>query len=327
MIIFYTKVVSISNSSVVEGDPLSKIFFSKSRRVRIPKCAFCCRWREITSFESPQKSDGDTSFDQETTDPFQDETGKSATDPDVALVSCDVSKPPGEAEKSSDDASKTPSDSSKMPVGASKLPSDVSTTPGDVSSVPADPASVLTHSSAALSHDTALAKTEAPSIAAVTNLTDIAVVRDTAPNETVPIENTPDVTEHRPAEPSGVQQADVDKPPPDAAVDATEQEARQGKSAVTSPLSTTVDRVLDEDASDGVSAADDVVTSSNVGAPPVVSRPEPFVKLKEGVVSEDNPSEDEQVIIYHDLIPALLSCSLHYKILLLIVGFQACHVQ
>ena len=295
----------------------------KSRRVRVPKCAFCCRWREITSFESPQKSDGDTSFDQETTDPFQDETGKSATDPDVvARISCDVSNPPGEAEKSSDDASKSPNDSSKTPVGASNLPSDVSTAPGDVSSVPADAASVVTHSPAALSHDTALVKTEAPSIAAVTHPTEVAVVRGTAPNETAPDEKALDVTEHRPAEPSGVERSDVDKQSPD--VDATDQEARQGKGTVTSPLGTTGDGAVldvDKDASDGVSAADDAVTSSHVGAPSAVSRPEPFVKLKEGVVSEDNPSEDEQVIIYFIISsPPPSSCSMHYKIPLLFVG-------
>ena len=273
--------------------------------MRVPKCAFCCRWREISSFESPQKSDGDTSFDQETTDPFQDETGKSATDPDVTRLSCDVSKMPDVA-KSSDDASKTPIDPSKTPVGASKTPSDVSTSPGDVSSVPVDPASVVLRGPAALSHDTSLVKTEAPSIAAVTHPTEVAVVR-----ETVPDEKTPDVTVHRPAEPSGVQQNDVDKKPPDVPVDATDQDTRQGKDTVTSPLGTTGDGAVldvDKDASDGVSAADDAVTSSHVGAPPiVVSRPEPFVKLEEGVGSEDNPSEDEQVIIfYHD---HLFTCS------------------
>ena len=286
---------------------------SNSRRVRVPKCAFCYRWREIGSFESAQKSDGDTSFElpQETTEPFHEEAGKSATDPDVTRMSCDVSKTVDDASKMPVAAAKTHDDASKMPDGATKslvdssktpvMPSDVSSTPDDMSSVPADPASLHAHSPAALPHDTELAKTQAP-IAAITHPTDIAAVR-----ETVPDEKTPDIV----AEPSGVQQSDVDKQPPDVAVqDAADQEARQGKYAVTSTRSTTGDGgVLDVDTSDGVCAADasgDAVT------------------LKADVGSEDDPSEDEQVIIYYDYLLCHVAC---IRILVLIVGFLACYVS
>ena len=268
---------------------------------------FCCRWREITTYEPLEKADelplDETANSAVSVDVKEVKMPSDVTETpsDVTETPSDVTETPSDVTETSSDVTETPSDVTetpsdvtntavdisknlgdvtKPPDETSKTLDDVSTTPIDITKTPGD--TPVKSSAAVTSHDTRLttSSTQATDVDAVT--TPIDTPTDvTAVGKTLPVK--PSVT-------MATVQNDVTMQPPGVASAAPKQEHEDVKPAsVMSQLDVT--SVVTK----RVGSSDDIAPAATGKSDGTVElghfEPITTVKVTDG--TEGNTSEDE----------------------------------